>query len=132
MPRAKAPAAPSEASQQATLFELLALLATRDPRAALAFHVPNGGARDARTGARLKAQGVKPGVPDIILPCPALGHTGLAVELKRKGGSLERAQERWLDALEGQGWRCVVAWSWQDAAREILTYLGHAPKEYGL
>jgi hypothetical protein len=128
----RAQAGPTEAQHQEALFALLARVERRDPRAGLAFHVPNGGLRSKATAARLKAQGVRPGVPDVLLPCPARGHTGLAVELKRQGGRLAPAQEAWLDALEAQGWRCVVAWRWEDAAREILEYLGHAPKEYGL
>ena len=125
-------AGPTEAQHQEALFEFLARLEQRDPRAALIFHVPNGGARHKATAARLKAQGVRPGVPDVLAPIAAHGHHGLALELKRRGGRLAAHQEAWLDALEAQGWRCVVAWQWEDAAREILVYLGHNPKEYSL
>ena len=38
------------------------------PELGLLFAVPNGGRRDAVTGARLKAEGVKAGVPDVWLP----------------------------------------------------------------
>ena len=38
------------------------------------YAIPNGGHRDVRVAARLKAEGVKAGVPDICLPIPRDGH----------------------------------------------------------
>jgi len=37
------------------------------PRSVRAIHVPNGGKRDAKTGARLKREGVKAGVADFVI-----------------------------------------------------------------
>ena len=54
-----------------------------------AFAVPNGGARDAKTGKKLKAEGVKPGVPDIALVINGAPHF---LELKTERGYLTRAQ----------------------------------------
>lgn len=42
----------------------------RLPSLDLMFAIPNGGYRDGITAASLKAEGVKPGVPDICLPVP--------------------------------------------------------------
>lgn len=36
----------------------------------LLFAIPNGGKRNAREAARLKAEGVTPGVPDLFLQLP--------------------------------------------------------------
>ena len=55
----------------------------------LFFHVPNGGNRDAREGAQLKASGVVAGIPDMILI-----HKGRAFgfEMKTPTGSISPAQ----------------------------------------
>ena len=53
------------------------------------FHVPNGEKRDAITGARLKAMGALPGVPDLYLAWE--GHT-LWIELKAPKGTVSESQ----------------------------------------
>ena len=57
---------------QAALFEWAKYASAKHPGLKLMFAIPNGGARDAVTGAMLKREGVKPGVPDIFLPMPVL------------------------------------------------------------
>lgn len=72
---------------QAALFKWSRLASSRYPGLRLMFAIPNGGARDAITGAMLKAEGVKPGVPDIFLPVPVNGFHGLFVEMKTLSGN---------------------------------------------
>lgn len=71
-------------------------------------HVPNGGVRNKATAGRLKAHGVKSGVPDILIftPPPMFPHSiGVAIELKRaKGGTLSPEQKAWLESLGKHGW----------------------------
>ncbi len=55
------------------------------------FHCPNGEVRDARTAAKLKAMGVRAGIPDLAL-VPPFGPTHW-LELKRPGEELSDAQE---------------------------------------
>lgn len=82
-------------------------------------HVPNGGQRNAIVAAKLKGQGVKPGVPDILVFDHARTYWengvnydmayGLAIELKNgKAGRLSPAQKQWMEDLTGRGWRCEV------------------------
>ena len=70
-------------------------------------HVPNGGNRNVVTGAKLKKQGVKPGVPDVLI-FDNLGNvdvSGISIELKRKkGGQVSKYQKEWLNKLENKGW----------------------------
>lgn len=47
------------------------------------FAVPNGGKRDARTGAQMKYEGVLRGVADLILLVPKKGFASLCIEMKR-------------------------------------------------
>jgi len=56
-----------------------------------AFHVPNSVNTDARTGARLKAEGVKAGVADVAIMLP--GRRILFVEFKVKGRYQSKAQK---------------------------------------
>lgn len=71
-------------------------------------HIPNGGARDARTGAQLKRQGVKRGVPDLCIPVARGGFHGLWIEMKTSGGRVSEHQRAWLDLLNGNGYLARV------------------------
>lgn len=115
---------PTEGTEQATLFSWAQMQSGKHPELRLLFHIPNGGSRGKAEAGRFKAEGVKPGVPDLFLPVARGIHHGLFIELKRqKGGRVSDAQRQWLDALEGEGYRVAVACGWQEAAEIILDYL---------
>lgn len=82
-------------------------------------HSPNGGWRTKATAGRLKAQGVRPGFPDLILPQRRGGFSGLAIELKSATGRPTPEQLDWLDWLAAQGWQAVVCKGF-DAAKDTL------------
>lgn len=85
--------------------------------AQLLFAVPNGGRRDAVTGARLKAEGVVPGVSDLLLLVPAhriehdvviaLWH-GFCIEMKTLKGRQTENQKAWQRKVEAEGYRYEV------------------------
>ena len=54
------------------------------------FAVPNGGRRDAVTGAKLKAEGVVPGVSDLILLKSNCRYGALLIEMKTDKGRQKR------------------------------------------
>ena len=111
---------PTEHQEQCMLFQWAAW----KPELRLMHAIPNGGKRDIRTAALMKAEGVKPGVPDIFLPLPRGGCHGLYIELKRrKGGIVSKEQAAWMAALAAQGYRCAVCHGWEMARDEILDYL---------
>lgn len=115
---------PTEHQEQCALFEWAAWTAKRIPELHLMHAIPNGGKRDIRTAAMLKAEGVKPGVPDIFLPVSRGGKHGLYIELKRrKGGTVSKAQEAWIRALSAQGYMCAVCHGAEAAKDEILGYM---------
>ena len=117
---------PTEAQEQTTLFQWAAMMEGRTPELRLLYHCPNGGSRNAIEAARLKAQGVKAGIPDIFLPCARGGFHGLYIELKRqKGGRVSIAQKKAIIALRGQGYRVEVCEGWEQARDVIQEYLGH-------
>ena len=92
---------------------------------ALLWAIPNGGRRDAVTGARLKAEGVLAGIPDLFLSWPANGRHGLFIELKRqRGGKLSKSQQTAISALRNAGYRVEVCRGWVEAKQAIVDYLG--------
>ena len=115
----------TEHYHQVTLMKWAALQTTTLPELALLFAVPNGGHRHPATGAKLKAEGVKPGVPDLWLPVPRNLFHGLVIELKTelKSSKVSAVQEWWLAALGNQGYKAVVCKGWDTARNEILDYL---------
>jgi VRR-NUC domain-containing protein len=69
-------------------------------------HPPNGGARDARTGAMLKRMGVLPGAADLLLWHEG---NGFALELKAPGGRLSEAQLEFLARFNDAGGHSACA-----------------------
>lgn len=113
----------TEHQEQAALFRVAGLHEKKWPELAQMFAVPNGGQRHIAVAAKLKAEGVKAGVPDIFLPAPRGAAHGLFIELKAKGGRVSDAQRAMLAALARQGYACLVCYGWEEAWREIQAYL---------
>lgn len=115
---------PFEAQEQKALFEWAEWAKGKYPALALLYHIPNGGSRNPIEAHNLKAQGVRPGVPDICLPVPNAFHTALYIELKRrKGGRVSDEQRGWIAALNRVGNLAVVCKGWEEARDVILEYL---------
>lgn len=108
--------------------EQRALAAWLDERGVEWAHVPNEGmGRTREQGARLKAEGVKPGVSDNLIFTPPPGRVhGTALELKRsdrKRGPT-KGQIRFLKAMKRLGWQVAVRYSAKDSIA-WLTKLGY-------
>lgn len=98
-------------------------LTYRDIRDML-FAIPNGGWRNATTAAKLKAEGVLAGVPDLFLAIPSGEFHGLWIEMKNgKAGRLSEAQQRMITRLRNENYKCEVCHSWTDFCRIIQEYL---------
>ena len=91
------------------------------------FAIPNGGYRHYRTAAELKEEGVKSGVPDIMLPVARGGYNGLFIEMKRTtGGRVSETQQKFLKSLNDNGYLAVVCKGFEEARETILRYLNPA------
>lgn len=78
--------------------------------------IPNGGLRDVRTAARLKAEGVLAGVPDLLIPHARKGFNGLFIEMKRTaGGKVSDKQERVAHQLTENGYLVVITYGAEEA-----------------
>lgn len=88
------------------------------------FAIHNQGHGDIVRGNRAKAEGVKAGVPDLMLPQPIDGLAGLFIELKRSSKKdTQGNQNDWIDYLNQVGYKCVVAVGWRGARIELVNYL---------
>lgn len=116
----------SEHDEQVALFQWAAWCVNVVPELALMFAIPNGGKRSIGTARKLKAEGVKAGVPDIFLPVARHGYNGLFIEMKSKGGKCSAEQKRFQDAVSYVGYLCAVCYSADEAAKFIDGYLTKA------
>ncbi len=108
-----------EHQEQVKLFEWASYI----PELELLFAIPNGGARHIVVAKKLKAEGVKAGVPDICLPVPTADYNGLFIELKAKGGALSENQLWWIGRLNTIGYKAVKCNGFEEAKQVILDYL---------
>jgi len=91
--------------------------------ATLLFAIPNGGARNAVTGARLKAEGVVAGAADLFLAVPSGGHHGLFIEMKTEKGTQSSAQKEFQAEVTWAGYRYEVVRSFDGFMRTAVEYL---------
>ena len=95
-------------------------------------HIPNEGKKTVAYHAKMKRQGLKSGVPDVLIfdppPMYPADFVGAVIELKRvKGGTVSPEQRYWLAELELRRWKCTVA-KGAGAAIEWLESLGYGKK----
>jgi hypothetical protein len=113
----------TEEEDQIALIEWFDWWATPDLKGRL-FAVPNGGLRNKVVAAKLKRQGVRTGVPDLMLLTPRHGFAGLVIEMKREvGGRMTADQADWLDWLAQQNYMTVVCKGFQPAVDTVVDYL---------
>lgn len=87
------------------------------------FHVPNGGKRRKKEASILKAMGVRPGVPDLLLIVPRGNSVGLALEMKAPDGRVSKPQQEMQTLFLAANWATAIAWSTQDGIDSICRYL---------
>lgn len=125
--RSLRPPVPKEREEQ------IRLAAWLDLRGVLFCHVPNESRAHVRHRVNLARQGVKPGVPDVLIfsrpPLYPPGHrpAGVAIELKRQRGpsgglpgAVSDAQMAWQGSLEREGWLVRICYG----ADEAIAWLG--------
>lgn len=114
-----------EAEEQAALMAWAAAATRTYPPLRWLAAIPNGlPAASLNAARRMKQQGMKAGVPDLLLPYPWGGYHGLWIELKRRhGGQLSQEQRQWIDYLNRVGYRAEVCCGWNAARETLLAYL---------
>ena len=120
----------SEHAHQVALFGWTAsnVVQIMYPELRFLFSIPNGFVGKAEK-AKMKAEGLKPGVPDIMLPIPRAFYHGLFIEMKKPAMNGEREgqtrpeQKVWLAYLESVGYRTTRCYGFHEARQTLLSYL---------
>ena len=98
--------------------------------------IPNGqwiagnGKQRAQIMAKYKAEGLEPGMPDLLLCVKRGGYGALFIEMKDKGKtrcSVSKPQREKLGYLNEAGYRAEWAAGWDQAKRIIEEYLSLTP-----
>ena len=83
------------------------------------FAIPNGGWRNKTVAAKLKAEGVSAGVPDLFVPAWRLW-----IEMKRtKGGVVSGDQKKIISALRDAGYEVLICRGFADAQEQISEHV---------
>ena len=115
----------SESLEQARFFAWVKKNRSARPELHRVFAIPNGGYRTGVTAARMKMEGVEPGVPDIFCAIVRGSHHGLFIEMKRnsKSASTSDAQDRMISRLLDGGYAVAVCHGMQEAVERLIEYL---------
>lgn len=117
---------PRESVEQQTLIKWARLARGKYPELDMLYHITNEGKRSVVTCARLKSEGLKPGVPDLCLAVARGGAHGLYIEMKRtKGGRVSPQQAAWLEKLAHEGYATAICRGWEQARDVIERYLAN-------
>ena len=140
MTRPRRSATPTESAEQCAVLQWWAAYCrSKGMDERLLFSVPNGSAlagdarRRAIQMARLKREGLRPGVPDLMLARPKYSglpgastglFAGLFVEMKRRGGKPSKHQVEYADLLRRSGYNVVISCGgFEEATRAIRAYI---------
>jgi hypothetical protein len=90
----------------------------------LAFSTPNGGERHYLVGAKLKREGQKKGMLDVMVASARNGHHGLFIEFKYGKNKLTKEQTEVKEKLDSENYLTAVVYTWTEAAEIVNNYLG--------
>lgn len=118
----------SEHDEQVAVIDWLFQQSAKYPELDLTFAVPNGamlggGKIGAIRANVLKAEGMRPGAPDLVIPSARGGYFGVFLEMKTKTGKLSENQEQFIVEAEKQGYMCFVAYGADEAIEMLEGYL---------
>jgi len=112
-----------EHDEQVALFRWSAMVSeSQYPGLDLMYAIPNAARRSPRQGAWMKAEGMKPGMPDVHLPVRCGDKAGLWIEMKADKNKPTENQKNRMTKLTKAGHVCVVCYSWQEAVAAIDRY----------
>lgn len=127
----------SEHSQQVALFAWAADNVGKYPALKYMFAIPNGFYGSAEQKGKMKAEGLRIGVPDVFLPVAMHSggplnfkqYHGLFIEMKvekyrnHKDGGCSDEQIEFINYATNVGYYCKVCYSWEEARDKIIEYL---------
>lgn len=117
----------SEHDEQVRVFDVLRFNEARCPELSFIYAIPNGGHRHPATAGKLKAEGVRKGVPDICIPIPMRSgsrvYCGAYIELKFGKNKLTFEQQQFLACMEKSGYATGTCYGADEVLDFIENYL---------
>lgn len=92
-------------------------------RGKIIYAIPNGGQRNKIVAAKLKAEGVASGVPDLHIPIANRFYHGLYIEMKVKPNSPTDPQKEMMNQLQANGYKCSVCYSLDEFMDIVNEYM---------
>jgi len=101
------------------------------------YAVPNGSNKSMAARMKFKREGLRPGVPDLVLAIPLMQHSwpGLYIEMKKQRqhyrgmaeaeNAVSETQKLWHDRLTIAGYLVHTCYGWEEARKIIEQYLNH-------
>lgn len=113
----------SESQEQKAFIQECRWLANSMPEYGAVFKIPNEGKRSFAYAAKLKAEGLEAGVPDVFCAVMRKNFGGIFFEFKSKNGKLTEDQKKWRKKLTSQGYFVFVVNSAKEALDMLKSYL---------
>ena len=105
--------------------EQCAVIRWCDANAIVCFAIPNGSHKSMASAAKFRREGLRKGIPDLMVPVARGGFHGLFIEMKRTKGSVTSAEQlAWFSVLRREGYAAYACKGAADAIRIIELYLG--------
>ena len=108
---------------QCAFFDWARYQSGKYPKLDLLYASANGGQRNVVVAAKLKASGVRAGIPDVHFPVSRGGYHSLYLEVKIKPNRLTENQKIWIALLSAAGNLVLVAWSSEEMIRQTMDYI---------
>jgi len=99
------------------------------PELKLMFAIPNGGQRHIAVANKLRQEGVKAGIPDLMLAVGRGPYHGLFIEMKAGKNKPTAKQQEWIESLRRQLYFVEVCRSFDEARLLIEWYLDEIENE---
>ncbi len=119
--RAKKPRNDLEHQLQTAFFQWLAIQHPTIHK--VSFAIPNAAKRSFVTAAKLKDEGLKAGVPDVLLCVPHGTYAGFFIEFKIKPNKPTDLQVAMMAELTANGYRCEVIYDLDSAISFVNDYI---------
>lgn len=119
-----------EEREMIAFFDYCRWMSRKDPRLAVAYHIPNEGKSSIQRRMTMRRAGVVAGIPDICVPIPSGKYGALYIELKIKPNKPSEKQTKAIKQLNDNGCLAVVCYSATEAIQTLENYLALQSEEY--
>lgn len=120
----------TEHGHQAALFCWAVDSVGKYPCLEFMFAIPNGFYGDSGQKGKMKAEGLRSGVPDVMLPYAMnqfvsgfKSYSGLFIEMKVKKNIADANQIKYIDYLRSAGYYVAICYSWEEARDTLIKYM---------